>query len=47
MPSNTFLKCKTRMDWATVPVPGLSLKINSTLLDTFLKEMRAKSNKSE
>jgi len=46
-PTAKFLKCKYRSDWTTVPCAGISLKINSTLLDNFIKEMRAKPHKAE
>ena len=44
-PNESFEKCKAISDWAAVPVPGLSLKVNSTLIDSFLKEMRQKNTK--
>ena len=46
-PTAKFMKCKLRQDWTIVPCAGISLKINSTLLDNFIKEMRAKPHKAD
>ena len=43
--NDNFKKCLEVSDWVTVPVPAITSKINSTLLDGFLKEMRAKLSK--
>ena len=44
-PTQLFRKCRQRQDWSLVPVPGLSQKINCSLVDGFIKEMRSKQNK--
>jgi hypothetical protein len=46
-PTETFTKCKVRNDWSTLPVPGINQKINVNLIDSFLKEMRSKNNKTD
>lgn len=46
-PSSLFKKCKLRADWSTVPVPGTTQKINTTLIDSFIKDMRSKMNKTD
>lgn len=35
-----FEKCVKTNDWSIVPVPSLTSKINNTLIDAFLKDMR-------
>lgn len=45
-PTSKFNKCMQRSDWTVVPVGGLSQKVNTSLLDGFLKQMRSSSSKS-
>ena len=46
-PAKPFMKCRARNDWTVLPVPALSLKLNCTLIDSYIKEMRAKPAKSD
>ena len=41
------MKALKKSDWSIVPVPAITQKINFTLLDAYLKEMRAKVNKND